>query len=253
MAAVVAQQDASVVFSHTTAAALWDLPFIADLPTTTHLTSSTPVHGARRSGLHVHVADLLPDEVVEHRGIRLTSLARTLVDVARTEGFRDGLVMADHALRETREPGLLRAAMRASIDRSAARTGIARARRMADFAVTQSESPGESLSRIIFAEQGVPAPVLQYSMTVRVAGTWREIRTDMGWEAQRTVGEFDGMAKYQRYIGPDETPGDAVEREKLREDAIRARDWSVLRWTWAELWHPERLGRRIREVLAARS
>lgn len=252
VAAVAAQHEAPMVFSHATAAVLWDLPFIGQLPTTTHLTAPPSMHGARRSGVHVHNADLDPSEIVHDRGIALTSLARTLVDVACTDGFRAGVVMADHALRLAREPGALRREMQSAIDRSVRCVGIGQARRMAAFAVTQAESPGESLSRIVFAEQGVPTPVLQYPMRLRTARFTGEIRTDMAWEEQKTVGEFDGMAKYQRDLDPGETPGDVLEREKLREDAIRRAGWAVIRWTWEELWAPARLGRRVREVLAAR-
>lgn len=254
VAAVAGQGAGPAVFSHATAAALWGLPFLGDPPETIHLTVPSSAHGARRSALHVHAGDLVPEETVEHRGIRLTSLARTLVDVARSEGFRQGVVMADHALRLHPDPDALRAAMGASIDRSATCAGVARARRTLEFAVPEAESPGESLSRVVFREQNVPVPILQYRLVVRLPGGGRgDFRTDFAWEQQEMVGEFDGAAKYHRYLAPGETPGDAVAREKQREDMIRAAGWGVVRWTWSELQRPVTLARRVREVLQARS
>lgn len=243
-----------IVFSHATAAALWQLPFLAEPPATIHFTVPRDAHGIRRAGVHQHIGGLVPEEIVEHRGIRLTSLARTLVDVARSEGFREGVVMADHAMHLSRDPEALRCAMQASIGRLSAAVRIGNARRMAAFAVTQAESPGESLSRIVFREQNVPVPVLQHRLRVRLpTGGWIDCRTDFAWERQKVVGEFDGRAKYERYLSDGETPGDVVFEEKRREDAIRAAEWFVIRWTWQELSRPEMLGRRVREVLAARS
>ena len=64
------------------------------------------------------------------------------------------------------------------------------------------------------------------------------------------LGEFDGKVKYGRYLRPDESPGDAVFREKQREDAIReATGWSMIRLVWADLHQPRATGARIRAKL----
>ncbi|SDB80651.1 Transcriptional regulator, AbiEi antitoxin, Type IV TA system [Raineyella antarctica] len=252
--AAVAAQLGPVVFSHATAAALWQLPFLGAPPEAIHLTLPREAGGIVRAGVHRHTGALAPEEVVEHRGIRLTSLARTLVDVARTDGFRDGLVMADHALHGSRDPEALRQAMSASIRRLRGAVGIGNARRMADFAVVAAESPGESLSRIVFREQKVPEPLLQFRLSVPLPGGARgDFITDFAWKHLKAVGEFDGRVKYGRYLREGQTPGDAVFEEKGREDAIRSVGWLVLRWTWEQLQSPEVLGRRVRETLAARA
>ncbi len=254
--AVAARLGPATVFSHVTAAALWDLPFLGDPPSDlTHVTVPRTHHGARRAGIYSHSGPLRVEDTVEHRGIRLTSLARTLVDVACTEGARPGVVMADHALRLSRDPARLRREIDAAIAQMGGCTGVGNARRMAALADLAAESPGESLSRLVLREQGVPEPQLQFRLRVPLpGGGWSDFRTDFGWERQRVVGEFDGKAKYERYLGQGETPGDSVFREKQREDAIRRADWWVERWTWDDLVNrPSMLGRRLREVLAARS
>ena len=66
----------------------------------------------------------------------------------------------------------------------------------------------------------------------------------------RTVGEFDGRVGYGRLLRPGQDPGDAVFREKLREDALHDEGLHVVRWTWQELDSfasvAERLRRRFR-------
>lgn len=252
--AAVAAQMGGVVFSHATAAGLWQLPFLGSPPETIHLTLPRQASGVVRAGVHRHTGDLASEEIVEHRGIRLTSLARTLVDVARTDGFREGLVMADHALHASRDPEALRCAMVTSIERLPGAVGIGQARRMAGFAVVAAESPGESLSRIVLREQKVPEPLLQYRLSVRLPGGGRgDFVIDFAWKRLKAVGEFDGRVKYGRYLREGQQPGDAVFEEKRREDAIRSAGWLVLRWTWDELRRPDVLGRRVRETLEARA
>lgn len=242
------------VFSHATAAALWQLPTLGPPDRTIHVTLPGPGHGLQRAGVHRHHATLAPEDLVEHRGIRLTSLPRTLVDVARLHGLRAGLVMADHAMHHSVDPEVLRRAMLTAVRRLSGRVGIGRARAMAALARPEAESPGESLSRLLLQEQHVPEPVLQFRLTVRLPGGGRgDYVTDFAWKRQKAVGEFDGRAKYERYLREGQTPGDAVFEEKRREDAIRSAGWLVLRWTWADLDRPDVLGRRLREVLAART
>ncbi|HET9117119.1 MAG TPA: hypothetical protein VFN75_03425, partial [Pseudonocardiaceae bacterium] len=68
---------------------------------------------------------------------------------------------------------------------------------------------------------------------------------------QRTVGEFDGKSKYGRLLRPGQDPAEVVYAEKLREDAIRAQTWEVVRWTWADLRDFTPTAARIRERLRA--
>ncbi|GAA2873379.1 hypothetical protein GCM10010472_33320 [Pseudonocardia halophobica] len=57
-------------------------------------------------------------------------------------------------------------------------------------------------------------------------------RVDFAWREQRVVGEFDGRVRCGRLLAPGQEAGAAVFAEKVREDAIRAAGWTVLRWTW---------------------
>jgi hypothetical protein len=89
---------------------------------------------------------------------------------------------------------------------------------------------------VAVALAGLLPPALQWP--VRCGGS--TAYTDFSWPEQRMVGErmvgeFGGKVKYGRLLRPGQSPGDAVYAEKLREDAIRAQGWEVVRWTWADL------------------
>ncbi len=63
------------------------------------------------------------------------------------------------------------------------------------------------------------------------------------------LGEFDGRVKYGRLLRPRQDPGDVVFAEKRREDEMRDAGWGVVRWVWADLADPDRLGARVRRAL----
>jgi hypothetical protein len=74
--------------------------------------------------------------------------------------------------------------------------------------------------------------------------------TDMAWPERRLLGEFDGRAKYGRLLRPGESPGDAVFREKKREDRIReVTGWLFVHLVWADLYQPRATADRIRALL----
>ncbi|WP_366664253.1 hypothetical protein [Gordonia sp. i37] len=81
-------------------------------------------------------------------------------------------------------------------------------------------------------EAGIPSARLQHRF---YDAEGNEIaRTDFDWSGV-LVGEFDGKVKYQKHLRPGEDAADAVIREKIREDRIRAQGIMVIRWVWADL------------------
>ncbi|NCL75361.1 hypothetical protein AIIKEEIJ_02821 [Rhodococcus sp. YH1] len=112
---------------------------------------------------------------------------------------------------------------------------------MCAFLDGRSGSPGESISRLRIRAAGLPDPVLQFE--IRTAGGAFVARTDFFREEFGVVGEFDGMGKY-RSADPGAS-AETVRREKLREDAIRAQGYEVVRWTWSELFHFDDVRARI--------
>jgi len=74
--------------------------------------------------------------------------------------------------------------------------------------------------------------------------------TDFAWPDHRLLGEFDGKEKYARFLRPGEQPGDAVFREKRREDELRrVTGWAMVRVVWADLYRRAETSARIRELM----
>jgi predicted transcriptional regulator of viral defense system len=238
--AAVGELDGAAVVSHVSAAVLHGLP-VWGLPLdVVQVTRNRRRTGARcGTRVHMHSAPLAADETVVVDGVPCTSMARTVVDVARAAPFETAVVSADAALR----CGLDRAALGEALLRARGWQGVPAARRVAAFADGRSESVGESRSRVAITLAGLPAPTLQFPVRCGRSTAY----TDFGWERQRTVGEFDGKAKYGRPGEPGRGAGEAVYAEKLREDAIRAEGWEVVRWRWADLHDFAPTAARIRE------
>jgi hypothetical protein len=122
--------------------------------------------------------------------------------------------------------------------------GTRNAARAVPAADGRSGSVGEAGSRVLLNRWKLPPSALQFEVR---SGDGRLIgRTDFAWEEHRLVGEFDGRVTYGRLLRPGEDPGDAVAREKGREDAIRDEGWGVVRWTWSDLGQPHRVAARVR-------
>lgn len=85
------------VVSHRSAAVLHGLPTFGNLERV-QLTRATG-SGKRRGYVHLHVAPLPPDEVDDLAGVRVTSGARTVVDLARHQSFPEAVAIGDAALR----------------------------------------------------------------------------------------------------------------------------------------------------------
>jgi len=231
------------VVSHLSAVVLHGLPLWRTHLNEVHVTRRAPAKAHRGSMVHSHLAALEPDDVVlvDHR--RVTSPTRTVVDVARTVPFEQGVIVADAALRlglTTHEK------LADQLKRSRRMPGARAARRMIAFADGRSESVGESRSRVMMHREGLPQPELQ--MTVCDGDGTFLGRADFGYRRRKVLGEFDGKLKYQG--GPHgEDPGDVVFREKQREDALRAAGWTVVRWIWADLDEPAAVVHRLRRAL----
>ena len=96
----------------------------------------------------------------------------------------------------------------------------------------------ETFSRLSLIEQGIPEPVLQqpfYDEDGLIG------YVDMWWPDWNVIGEADGAVKYQARAD--------VVAEKRREDRLRRRGPSVVRWMFDEIEeHPEQVAARIRQA-----
>ncbi|GAA4185495.1 hypothetical protein GCM10022288_07640 [Gryllotalpicola kribbensis] len=231
-----------VVFSHVTALAILGLPILDLWPSAIDILE--PVTSARRSkrGVVVHRSEFDADDLLEWEGFYVTNVARTIADLARDGDAMSTVVALDHALGPRAVPAqaVTKDEVRALVD-AQGRWGRARAFELIDFADARSGSPGESGSRVLFSELGFEVPELQVRHHLPDG---RFYDSDFKWKRSRSgrplIGEFDGLGKYlkEEYLS-GMSSGQAVVKEKRREDALRALDGSdFMRWGMPELRRP---------------
>lgn len=232
------------VVSHASAAVLHRLPLLDAPPPRVQVTRPAARAGKNRGGVHLHVAALADDEVVVIEGVAATSAARTAVDLARSSSLGSAVVTGDAALGRLGSHDPLDEALA----RAARRPGVGRARHAVGLMDGRAESPGESLSRLLLRELGLPEPQPQLEVTDRYGRV--VARCDFGWPDHGVVAEFDGRVKYGRALAPSGHPEQAVWDEKVREDLLRDLGWEVVRWVWADLRRPDVVGERLRRAFA---
>ena len=261
----VARSVKGAVLCGETAALASGLPTLGTPPCVELATALPGRSGVRKSPLLVLGADETAREVrrtrsyplryrlitglepVRHGEFLCSGLIETTVDVLASAGLDRALVLADGLARKlladrTLEPGAPLFSLPAVASGIAALPSAAaqrRAERVARLASPLPESVGESYSRAVFDFLEFEQPLLQKVFTDSDGFIGR---SDFWWPRQGVVGEFDGKGKYvQAALRGGITADEAVYREKLREDRIRALGHGFGRWGWADLQHPERL------------
>ncbi len=237
VAAVLAASAPTTVASHESAATIWGIALL-NRSSADELRLTRPSMSARgrrdRDRTRISSAELPASHVRRKGGVRVTSPARTVVDLARSLPFRDAVVVADSAMHR----GLVsRTALERMLIDCSTWPGIAKAARAVAFADKRSESPLESISRVTFHEFGLPAPQPQAWINTEPV----MFRVDFLWREYRTVGEADGKVKY--------TDSNVVWEEKLRQEDIADLGFELVRWTWEIDKHPERVVQRVERAL----
>ena len=219
-----ADSGAGLVASHQSAAIIHGLDLLA-LPDPAVVTLTRSPHGRRsrsdRAGAVVHIADLPPGQVTTRHGVRVTTVARTVIDLARLLPFADGVVTADAAL-HGRKTG--RGDLTAVLASCARWPGTRRAELVTAFSDHRAESALESVARVAFHQHGLPAPRLQawVGNAEGVIG-----RADFFWPEHRTIAEADGALKYA-------SPQRAVS-QLGRDGLLREGGFEVVHFTWHEI------------------
>lgn len=208
------------VLSHRTAAALHGFTSFEEGPL--ELTCSSRVRAPE--GVRLHPVRAVPAcDRTEVDDLRVTSAARTLVDLAATH---DGYIMRalfDQALRE-KKTTLEKLATAAK--RSKNRPGVIDFRELL-LEFNGDDGPTESaLERLcleVIETTGLPKPRLQWAL---VAGRKRR-RLDLFFETHGVVVEADGYASHSGI--------DAFEDDRERNNSLTLMNLRVLHWTWRAL------------------
>lgn len=227
--------------SHVSAVAAHGLPWLAGWPEDVHITVPKSQYGARTKSLVLHTRPLGSKDLVHHGGVRFTTVARTVADIALLGDVRATVVVADAAIRG----GVPKQACTAALGGTLHDRGRRLAVLALDIADGRSGSPAESLARVVFRELGLPVPVLQQRFVVE----GRRYEVDFWFPEQGVVVEMDGHAKYtqERYRNGRDTTQVFIDEKRRHEQLLTVPGVRViLRLEWRDLWDLDRLTRRLR-------
>lgn len=223
--------------SHPSACVLHGLPLLRE-PQAPTLTVEEARAFTGHRGVALHVARLPAGDTTEWFGAAVTTIARTVIDLARIEGRAAGLVAADAALAERL---VTVEALERAVRDAVRRPGVTRAADVVRLADPLAESPLETLTRLCCHDAGLPRPELQ----ARIETAAGVFRVDLLFRARRVVVEADGALKYRG-------DSNSLWREKRRQEALERAGYRVVRVTWSDVvHHPDETVHRIRAALGA--
>jgi Transcriptional regulator, AbiEi antitoxin/Protein of unknown function (DUF559) len=180
---------------------------------------------------------LRADDSAFHRGLPITSVERTLIDLAAVlDDVR--LETAIESARRQRLTTLAALGGRFDSLRGSGRAGAPRVRRVLDVLDPRAaaEFPLEVLVANLLRSAGLPRPVLQHWICVNGV----RYRVDFAWPEVRLILECDGRAYH-----PD------FERDRVRWSDLAADGWRILFATWREATRtPEVIVERVKVALA---
>ncbi len=244
--ATVLKNRRPAVVSHLSAAAMHGLPIIGPWPTAVHLIDPDASGGSHCRSVvrHRHVPQTA---AIDIDGVAVAPLLRTLIDVAANSSFVVAVTMIDHVLHRERErvisegrrgrfhtPAVTRDGLLVELAEVRPR-GWRKAEQAIAFSDPRADNPGESMSRVHIHQLGFQVPELQVPLVASGHNYW----VDFYWRHIGMIGEFDGKHKYTRgAVLGDRDPAQVVWEEKRREDALRARGGSFIRWDWDTAYSP---------------
>ena len=244
--AVVSRLSDRAVLSHESAAVVHQMWIPGPPSAVVHVT--VPGQAERwAAGLRVHASGLPAELVTVVGGLRVTTVARTAIDLAKGRTLPHAVVATDGGLRRLIEDVRPQAAqelrtrtvpddvMRPARDLLEEAfssvwswPGTRVVRTALDILEPASESPFESWSRGWMEGVGLPRPVVNAEV---FGSSGRQYFGDFVWRGRRLIGEADGIGKYGL--------GELAVRESLRAERARQADleaagWRFVRWTTGE-------------------
>lgn len=221
------------VLSHESAAAVLGLPVFGE-PRDIHLFSDRRARSKRFGDVLIHTS-LSSRPIWEVGGVVVTSPLATVADLGRVLPPAFGLSVADAALRAF---GVEARDIRGLVDGQQWRRGILTLRWLLDRVRPESESVGETVSRVVIEWCGFEPPELQ--LVVRSEGY--EDRVDFAWPRRGVLAESDG---YGKYLLDADGMFSALRREKAREDRLRRSCRAFARWDWEDTMRVAPLAARL--------
>jgi very-short-patch-repair endonuclease len=176
-----------------------------------------------RQRIRVHHGVLPPDEITVLRAITVTTVPRTLLDLATVLSPRQVERAIEEAeVRRLDDPLSLADLVKRYPGRRG--TGVIKEILAADrigSTITRSELEERFLR--FLETHALPSPEMNIALAVN--GGW--IEADCVWRRQRLIVELDGAATHGTFA--------AYERDRARDRSLHAAGWRVVRVTWRQL------------------
>lgn len=238
-ALLLAMRRTRIAAAGTSAAQIFGLEFLHEPPPVLIVCTDDPgVSGTHKKDYFLRAAPMPPDHVVTRLGVPVTSIERTLLDLASSMQFEGAVVLAESAYRKrlTTVDKVL-----ATMTASEHRPRIENARLALGFAGPWSGSVLESLSRVSMRTAGVLTPKQQQAVIVDDDGylvdyLWDHLPIDV-------LGEADGTEKSVRENRLETVR--AIRAEKERHQKLISTGAEVVRWGWREAKNPDLLAQVI--------
>ncbi|MGQ0624309.1 MAG: type IV toxin-antitoxin system AbiEi family antitoxin domain-containing protein [Sporichthyaceae bacterium] len=241
-ALMLAMPGRDLVAAGTSAARIHGLQLLGPRPAGIVVLSGDPgASRTARDGYCLRRAHLPAEHRLHRYGVAVTSVARTLLDLACALDHRSAVVVADSAYHQRL---ITRGDISAILTQAAPRPGLTGARESLLFARAGAESALESISRVSMHRAQVPTPELQVVLLHSP-----RIRVDFYWPELRLVGEADGMGKYLA-DGDIARTAESIRAQRHREQRLRDAGFEIVRWDWATAADPALLSARLRPAMA---
>ena len=200
------------------AAAVW-AQYLDDLPHGTPIGVVVPPSRRMSTQPRVHVvrANLDRRDTTSYDGIRITSAYRSAVDLAAS-GHNDLL----HRMAQGK--WLRPVALQEVLDRGTHRRGWTAARVAVRGSVTNPHSEAERLTHRALLGAGIS----DWRANVELVILGRRFRPDLVFDDVKLLVEIDGFAFHG--------DRDAFERDRSRQNLLTAAGWTVLRFTWRQIY-----------------
>ncbi len=218
--------------SHLTAAMLWGLwlPSWFRGCRELHLSKPKALPPVRRKGVVGHTVLAFDDELMVWNGIRISTPARTWLDLARILPLEDLVAIGDQLVRQPRpelegrtEPWATLPQLRKMLSRHPKLKGIVKARQALELIRPGSDSAPETFLRLALTAAGLPEPELQLRI---VPGGAHSPAADLGYRRQRVAIQYDGGHHLTR---------EQQSRDNRRDESFNAAGWRYFKFNADDL------------------
>ena len=241
--ALLVRMPPAAFVTHTTAALLLGLPVPSRLTRLRpiHVGVHAPASAMDARDIAGHSLSVDPDDLVDRGVLRLTGPARTWLDLAALLTLAELVAVGDYLV-FWKSPLVTPGELADALARYPSRSGLRRARAAVPMLRERSESPRESVLRVIIVLAGLPEPECNVNVFDEVGRLLA--RGDLAYPAYKLLIEYQG--DHHR-----------TDRAQWRSDIRRTgrledHGWQVLQFTDDDLRDPAALVARIALRLRAR-